>query len=479
MFRPSAIAFLLVLGCSIALRGPVAAAAGASANAAPDSVTAAYVRQKLLALGGASGGTIAVEVRDGIVRLSGTATSLLGQRQSPVLAKTVRGVRGVVDLVKLASVRRSDADIQADVQASLSINPATAGWLIQAAAIGGTVTLSGTVSSTAERSLAGILARGVEGVVDVDNEIVVGHAATRPPAEIKVDVDESLSWDPWLADRSVAVHVTPGQVVLSGTVASAYERARAIDLAHVSGVTSVIDRLRVDPSLATEENLTPHPSDARIAAAIDVAFHDDPRLAAAVGRLHVAVAEGGIAFLSGTVADDAARRAARHDARNAVGVRRVVDGITVKLRSPPADAVVQRGVETALLHNPYIALDDISVTVDHGRVRLRGVVPSAHLVRRAAQIASHVPGVTDVADQLTALRRQAQPTPPQILAGLQQSLRQMPDAAVQAALNDGVVTLTGIVHSVPAAERAEALAYANGAATVDDRLRVEPHAAPA
>ena len=156
MLRPYVLAFLLLLGCSTALRASVAAVAGAPADALPDQAIAAHVRQKLLSVGGTSAGSITVEVRNGIVLLSGTARTRLGQRRSPVLAKTVRGVRGVVDLVKLAPVQRSDADIQADVQTSLSINPATAGWLIQAAAIGGTVTLLPEPASLSLLALASL-----------------------------------------------------------------------------------------------------------------------------------------------------------------------------------------------------------------------------------------------------------------------------------------------------------------------------------
>lgn len=468
--------FLMLLGCGAAARDAVAA----GVPGPDDAGIAADIRHKLLIAGGPSVASIAVEVRkNGIAVLSGTARTLLGQRRAPALAKTVKGVRGIVDLVTLEPVRRPDGDIQTDVQTSLAIDPATAGWLIQVSAIGGTVTLGGTVSSAAARSLAGIAAMGVEGVQDVDNEIVVARVVARPPAEIKTDIEESLSWDPWLTARRVRVQVTPGQVVLSGTVATSYERRRAVDLARLAGVTPVIDRLRIDPSLAQHENLNPHPDDGDIAAAIETAFRDDPRLASLAGRLRVNDAAAGVAFLDGTVPDYAARRAARHDARDAVGVKRVVDGIAVKLPAPLPDAAVQQGVETALLHDPYIALDDITVTVDHGRVLLRGVVPSAHLVQRAAALAAQVPGVTNVTDRLTTLRVLSRPATPQIIAGLQHSLGQMSDASVRAAMTHGVVTLTGIVHSVPAAERAEALAYANGADIVDDRLQVRPHAAPA
>jgi osmotically-inducible protein OsmY len=469
------LAFLMLVGCGADVGG--ARAAGMSGPT--DAQTAADIRLKLLAAGGPSVASIGVEVRNGIAILSGTANTLLARRWTPALAKTVTGVRGIVDLVNLAPGRRSDGDIQADVQTSLASDPATAGWLTRVTAIGGTVTLGGTVSSRAARRLAGIAAMGVEGVQDVDNEIVVGRAVTRPPAEIQIDIEESLRWDPWLTRRPIAVHVTSGQVFLSGAVATSYERRCALDLAHVTGVARVIDRLRIDPSLAAHENLTPRPDDGGITATVEAAFRDDPRLASAAGRVHVSVAEDGIAFLNGTVPDYAARRAARRDARDAVGVKRVVDGIDVTLPAPLPDAAVRRSIETALRHNPYIALDDITVTVDHGRALLRGVVPSAHLVQRAAALAARVPGVTGVTNRLTVLRLRSGPATSQILPGLQLSLAQMSDASIRAAMTHGVVTLTGIVYSVSAAERAEALAYANGAAAVDDRLRVPPHAAPA
>lgn len=382
--------------------------ASAAATASPTNldVTAA-VRQRLLAHGGVSAERVAVQANDGVAVLSGTVDSLLVQQRAARLAETVKGVRGVVNLVRVSPEDRPASDIQADVRTALAADPAIAGQPIQAGDIGGTVTLGGTVQSAAEKRLAELAARGVLGVRDVDNSLVIDHRRARPAAAIKADIEQTLSWDPWLSGLPITVAVDAGNVVLSGAVANEYEKRRADKLARVDGVAATVDRLRTDPELADAGGNSPAGlSDDQVEAATAAVFDADPRLRRSRRDLHVTVAAAGQAFLYGIVADYDAKRAARQDARNTVGVTRVVDGVTVQPASRPPDVVVRHGVERALLHDPYIALDDLDVSVRNGRVLLRGVVPTLHARQRAKAIAGQVAGVTDVVDRLAVLREQ-------------------------------------------------------------------------
>ncbi len=72
------------------------------------------------------------------------------------------------------SALTGDDAIMDQINQALRSNATTARFPIDVAAIGATVTLSGTVGSQNVKRTAEQLARGVPGVVDVTNELVIG-----------------------------------------------------------------------------------------------------------------------------------------------------------------------------------------------------------------------------------------------------------------------------------------------------------------
>ncbi|MCA1600056.1 MAG: BON domain-containing protein [Chloroflexi bacterium] len=75
------------------------------------------------------------------------------------------------------SALTGDDAIMNQINQALRSNATTARSAIDVAAIGATVTLSGTVGSQDVKRTAEQLARGVPGVVDVTNELVIGNNA--------------------------------------------------------------------------------------------------------------------------------------------------------------------------------------------------------------------------------------------------------------------------------------------------------------
>jgi len=72
---------------------------------------------------------------------------------------------------------------------------------------------------------------------------------TRSDERVKEDVNDRLSDDPQVDASNIDVSVSKGEVTLSGTVNSRWEKRRAEDLAEaVSGVKNVENRLRVGSS---------------------------------------------------------------------------------------------------------------------------------------------------------------------------------------------------------------------------------------
>ena len=77
------------------------------------------------------------------------------------------------------SATRPDAQIRRDVVAALQSDP-TESYKITPSVEDGEVTLSGTVNSFQERELTKLVAKGVRGVKEVDDQIDVDYATDAP-----------------------------------------------------------------------------------------------------------------------------------------------------------------------------------------------------------------------------------------------------------------------------------------------------------
>lgn len=65
------------------------------------------------------------------------------------------------------------------------------------------------------------------------------------------------------------------------------------------------------------------------------------------------------------------------------------------------DAAVTAKVKTALVRDPVVKALQVDVTTFKGNVQLSGFVDNAEQKARAAQVASTVPGVTNVTNNIT------------------------------------------------------------------------------
>jgi len=456
---------------------PPALAASLASTRPADADLYVAVEGAIFADGGVSADQVEVAVKGGVVTLSGAVDSLLAKRRAVSLAEAVPGVRSVVDLQTVHPVQRSDAGVVRDVEASLAGDPATSGWRIDVSCIRGDVTLGGTVDSYAERQLAGMLASGVVGVAEVSNDIAVALPRTRPDAEIKADIEQRLRWNAWLGDYPIAVAVSHGRVTLSGKVARVSDQRRAERLARVDGVVSVDDKTSLDwpgADAGFPSPVPPQHRDQSTAAAIKAAFHDDPRLRALAPT--VAVADGEVT-LSGPVDSYAARKAAYQDAEDTVGVTGINNFIKIRPREQPADSAISRSVTEALARDVYLFDANIAVSVHDGNVLLRGVVQNAYQLRHAAVLAGRSIGVHSVTNELTILQQPRKRRDADIISGIRRDFamtRDLRSAPITVAVADGIAMLTGTVPSLHADQEAQAIAYENGAITVNDLLQIGP-----
>ena len=200
---------LLILASAIMLAG------AAIAQQRSDAEIRADLQRRI---GPGTGVTVALE--NGIVTLTGTVSNL-AQRQSIVnLARRTIGVREVVDrITAVPAQRRSDEEIARSVSEALARNLSRE----EVAAItvrveNGVVILTGTLSSSYPKQVAGALASWVPGVIDIRNEIVVRPREVRTDAQILSDVKSRFERNPVIPTGRITVTVANGVVTLTGVV---------------------------------------------------------------------------------------------------------------------------------------------------------------------------------------------------------------------------------------------------------------------
>ena len=265
-----------------------------------------------------------------------------------------------------APAQRDDNWIATSVQAKYYADDALRGDNIEVDARSGVVTLRGEVESETAKSQAVQLARNVEGVTSVNDELRVASTtadATRPAGPDSdtvgtagVDNERSPGWittkiqaqyfvnpeiKPWNIDVTTN---SGGVVVLQGEVDSTNDRQEAVRIAReTDGVTKVDDRLRIKGEKAEAAAGAAGAAATGAAADRDTGGAPDPWITAKIQAKYFVDDEvkarnidvdtnDGAVTLSGSVGSDAERRQALALARNTDGVRSVND----KLKVDPA-----------------------------------------------------------------------------------------------------------------------------------------------
>jgi osmotically-inducible protein OsmY len=215
--------------------------------------------------------------------------------------------------------------------------------------------------------------------------------------EIKMDdltlkrhVEEELEWEPSLDSADIGVGVEDGVVTLMGHVRTFAEKLAAEGaVKRVKGVRALAQNMEVRLSgipATTDDEL------ARRAA--DILEWD---VSVPKGAIQAKV-EGGHITLTGTVNWKYQSDAAKFRLSNLPGVKAVVNLVKVKAKPAPAD--IRARIEKALMRNAQTEAKGISVTVDQGRVTLKGNIDAWHDREIAEQAAWSAPGVVAVDDQL-------------------------------------------------------------------------------
>ncbi|MDR9502166.1 MAG: BON domain-containing protein [Desulfurivibrionaceae bacterium] len=446
---------------------------------------------------------IDVKSNDGVVTLSGSVDNLLSKERAVKIAKSIRGVRAVVNQVQVKPVSRKDRDIARDIELAWLRDPATESYELDVKVKDGIATLTGQVQSWQEKQLAEQVAKGVRGLKGVNNEVTWEWTEGRLDSEIQAEIERRLESDIWVHHGLITTEVKDGKVTLRGSVGSITEKNYAETDAWVAGVKEVDgSELTINPWLDDEDRrssrLSPLKTDQEIAKAVEDAFLYDPRLLSFKPTVEV---EKGVVTLTGVVENLQAKIAAEQDAKNTLGVRRVENRLKVRLLSPPADEEIAKSIRAALTASPFVNRLEITVRVQNQKAYLSGLADSLFEKKRAGDLAAAVKGVVDVENNLI-VRHYGQMAPHSYTyhyyypysEGL---LDQSPEAELQikqdvesqlfwspfvdseeiiVTVEDGMVTLSGMVDSM--LERAEAIdnAYQAGALFVKDELELKENA---
>jgi hyperosmotically inducible protein len=288
--------------------------------------------------------------------------------------------------------------------------------------VDGHVTLHGKVASEQEKARAEQAVRGVDGVTDVRNMLVVVPASQQKAVEvaddqIKAQVEKTLKADKSLSDSNIEVaSVNKGVVVLRGTAASLTDHLNAVaDARGVRGVRQVASEIKSPDTLSdaeiwrgtkgktaeTASTVGGTVTDMWITSAAKVRLIANEKTPAT--QINVDTSRG-VVTLFGMAPSDAAKRAAEVEVSKVSGVKQVRNELqvvpseaqkAVKANDSEIKDMIAKKVDKAVIDD-----SDIKVDVKDGVVRLSGEVEHQTDRLRALTIARSTDGVRSVVDDL-------------------------------------------------------------------------------
>ena len=214
---------------------------------------------------------------------------------------------------------KNDVQIQQDVVEQLKLHPELKISEIGVCCKNGVVTLSGEVSTFAQKVIAERCAKKVSGVMAVAEDIQVGpfSPSRRTDPEIADAALNALKWNSAVQEEKIKIIVENGYVTLEGTATSAYERTQAeksLEYLPLKGIFNLITL----SCCATSE---------LVKQQIEAAFQR--RAVIDANGISVSVV-GNKVVLRGVVRSNLERNDAAHTALAAPGIEEVENNIQVK-----------------------------------------------------------------------------------------------------------------------------------------------------
>jgi len=178
------------------------------------------------------------------------APAMVGAQSTTTDTKVERAKDKISDATSKATGATKDTWLTAKTKIALYGDERVSGTSINVETQNATVALRGKVSSAEEKRAAEEVARGIDGVSSVRNELQVVPAGERKmvnakDSDLKDSVQRQIKKDVRLKDADIDVRVDKGVVTLMGDVKDVGASARASEVARlVPGVRSVKNELR-------------------------------------------------------------------------------------------------------------------------------------------------------------------------------------------------------------------------------------------
>jgi len=212
---------------------------------------------------------ITPEVIGGVVTLRGLVDNLKAKRAAEQTTNNTVGVLRVVNRLKVRPLQPySDSNLESIIERAFVRDPIVESFQITVDVRNGVVDLYGSVGTVFEKDQAEDIASRVNGVITVNNYIVVSAIADRylnewrygrdvghpygPPvrrlqtdADIKEEIEDEFFWSPFVNGDTIDVSVKSGTATLTGTVGSWTEYNAASDNAYEGGAAVVDNQLKV------------------------------------------------------------------------------------------------------------------------------------------------------------------------------------------------------------------------------------------
>lgn len=305
-----------------------------------------------------------------------------------------------------------------------------------------------------------------------------GVSAQERLEDIRIEdaIEDEYRFDHAIDVNKIDVNVVDGIAELKGSVSNLKAKERATKIARlVKGVRSVANRIDV----YSPANL----SDNSIEANIIQALLKDP----ATDSFEIGVdVHNNIVSLTGTVESYQEKELCANVAKSVRGVENLVNNIEIDFVTNRSDSQIKSEVEEALKWNATIDDGLIDVNVDDGEVELSGVVGSA-AEKSNAFFTSWVTGVKLVdnsdlrvewwaKDAETRKNKNVPRTDEQIREAITDAMAYDPRVysfRITPEVNDGQVTLRGVVNNLKAKNSAGKLAEnTTGVTGVNNRIKV-------
>ncbi len=323
--------------------------------------------------------SLKISVTDGVVTVNGQVDSWPSRELVVEAAKGVKGAKKIVNQMRVVEAHnRSDSEIQAEIEQRLNADVWLNEWLISVNVKDGHVTLSGKVSSAAEKTRALKLA-WTSGVQDIDGSGLEvewwarqGNRRAKPLLLRDEKEIEQTILDAWLLDPRIeildpSVNVKNGTASLRGSVSTLQaKRSAEQDAKNTIGVFRVKNFLKVRP---TEPR-----TDQETVEDIRAAVTRDPFLE----RMGLSVSVfNGVAYLTGAVDNTFQKTHAENLVSQTPGVVEVLNRLRVpSIHQDKDDREILEDIQDELWWSPFIDSETINVTVNDGLVTLTGTVNS-------------------------------------------------------------------------------------------------------